>query len=80
MCSYTSSDNSQIPVSRSNPAMAAISSAVNIAPDGLCGLLIISIRVFGVIAARTCSQSGAKVCGSSATCTARAPARSIAGS
>ena len=47
---------------------------------GLCGLLIISIRVLGVIAARTAFQSGAKVRGSSATCTAFAPARSIAGS
>ena len=50
------------------------------APDGLCGLLIISMRVFGVIAARTRFQSGAKVTGSSGMRTARAPARSMAGS
>ena len=67
-------------VPRSSSASAAMSSASNIAPDGLCGELIISIRVFGVIAARTSCQSGANVCGSSGTCTARPPARSIAGS
>jgi len=57
-----------------------MSFAVSMAPEGLCGLLIISMRVRGLIAARTLSQSGAKVTGSSAMCTARAPARSIAGS
>ena len=49
-----------------------MSPASSIAPDGLCGLLIISIRVRGVIASRTACQSGAKVRGSSGTCTARA--------
>ena len=67
-------------VPSSNPISVCMSAALNIAPDGLCGLLIINIRVRGVIAARTASQSGAKVCGFSATCTAVAPAISIAGS
>ena len=66
------------------PSRIAISSRMSasdsIAPEGLCGLLIISIRVAGVIAARTAFQAGANVTGSSATCTALAPARSIAGS
>jgi hypothetical protein len=35
--------------------------AESIAPDGLCGLLIISMRVRGLIAARTSAQSGANV-------------------
>lgn len=52
----------------------------SIAPDGLCGLLIINMRVRGVMASCTFRQSTAKVCGSRATCTALAPARSIAGS
>ncbi len=67
-------------VSRNRSATARMSAAESIAPDGLCGLLIISIRVLGVIASRTRCQSGAKLCGSSGTCTARAPANSIAGS
>ena len=57
-----------------------MSSAPNIAPDGLCGLLTMIIRVLDVTAARTWSQSTAKLTGSSGTCTARAPARSMAGS
>src|SRR3546814_8605332 len=61
-----------MPVSRSRPATVSMSTADSIAPDGLCGLLIISIRVLGVIASFTRCQSGAKVAGSSGTCTARA--------
>ena len=67
-------------VPRSSVVKVCMSSAVKMAPDGLCGLLIISSRVLGVIAARIAAQSGAKVTGSSATCTAVAPASSIAGS
>ena len=69
-----------MPVPSSSAASARMSAWSNIAPEGLCGLLTISRRVFGVTAARTRSQSTAKVCGSSGTCTARAPARSMAGS
>jgi hypothetical protein len=57
-----------------------MSCAVSIAPEGLCGVLMNSMRVFGEIAARTFCQSTEKSTGSSGTCTARAPARSIAGS
>ena len=80
MCSYTSSDSSTISVPRRIADSSAMSSASSIAPDGLCGLLIISIRVRGVIASRTRGQSTEKSTGSSGTCTAMPPASSIAGS
>ena len=80
MCSYTSSDNSTMSVSRSRLASSRMSPSVSIAPEGLCGLLIISMRVRGDIASRNRCQSTVKSCGSSGTCTAMPPARSIAGS
>ena len=80
MCSYTSSESRKIPVPETMAESSRMSASESIAPDGLCGLLTISIRVRGVIASRTRCQSGAKLAGSSGTCTARAPARSIAGS
>ena len=57
-----------------------MSASPNIAPDGLCGVFTISMRVRGVIASRTRCQSTEKSAGSSGTCTAVAPARSMAGS
>ena len=67
-------------VPRSNCTMRSTSPASSIAPDGLCGVLVISMRVRGVTAAATASQSGANVSGSSGTCTGTPPASTIAGS
>ncbi len=80
MCSYTSSDSTTMPVSRTIAASSSRSAADSTAPDGLCGLLIMIMRVFGVTASRTRCQSIANAGTVSGTCTARAPCRSIAGS
>ena len=47
---------------------------------GLCGVLTISARVRGVIAAAILAKSGSKLPGVSGTCTATPPARLMLGS
>ena len=59
--------------------MRSQSAASSTAPAGLCGVLTISSRVRGVIAAARRSQSMRKSATESGTRTTRAPASSAAG-
>lgn len=67
-------------VSRTSAARGATSSAVQIAPVGLCGELMTIIRVREVTAAASRSQSTAKSRAPSGTRTLVPPARVMAGS
>ncbi|MOA60944.1 hypothetical protein D3C78_1859630 [compost metagenome] len=63
----------------SSSSSVRISSAVHTVALGLCGVLMISSRVRGVIAAAIFAKSGRKVRGVSGTRTATPPARRMLG-